>query len=185
MICYKIIDVISITNCKTAVTPLLTRWSYCSLALSHQYICLLCVHSAIFRTAGVCVVRHNMQLTWLNWLRCFEFWGLSMRWAELNQHQIGGYVLAHYINVIIGAMTSEITSLTFVFSTVYSGANQRKHQRSPSLAFVRGIHWWPVNSPHKGPVTGKMFPFADVIMNCTHTNLCGVCIYPYPNFKAV
>ena len=52
----------------------------------------------------------------------------------------------------------------FFCSTVCSGADQRKHQSSASLAFVRGIHRWPVNSPHKGPVTRKMFPFDDVIM---------------------
>ena len=51
--------------------------------------------------------------------------------------------------------------------TVFSGADQRKHQSSASLAFVRGIHWWPVNSPHKWPVTRKMFPFDDVIMSST------------------
>ena len=62
------------------------------------------------------------------------------------------------------AMASQITSLTIVYSLVYSGADQRKHQSSASLAFVRGIHRWPVNSPHKGPVTRKMFPFDDVIM---------------------
>ena len=33
-----------------------------------------------------------------------------------------------------------------------------------SLAFVRGIHWWPVKCPHKGPVMWQMFPFVDVIM---------------------
>ena len=43
-------------------------------------------------------------------------------------------------------------------------AHQRKHQSSASLAFVRGIHRRPVNSPHKWPVTRKMFPFDDVIM---------------------
>ena len=47
-----------------------------------------------------------------------------------------------------------------------SAADQRKHQSSASLAFVEGIHRWPVNSPHKGPVTQKMFPFDDVIMKC-------------------
>ena len=47
---------------------------------------------------------------------------------------------------------------------VCSGADQRKHQSSASLAFVRGIHRSPVNSAHKGPVTRKMFPFDDVIM---------------------
>ena len=47
---------------------------------------------------------------------------------------------------------------------IYSVADQRKHQSSASLAFVWGIHLWPVNSPHKWPVTQKMFPFDDVIM---------------------
>ena len=61
-------------------------------------------------------------------------------------------------------MASQITSLTIVYLTVYSGANQRKHQSSASLAFVRGIHRGPVNSPHRCPVTQKMFPFDDVIM---------------------
>ena len=55
-------------------------------------------------------------------------------------------------------------SLTVVYSTVHSGADQRKHQSSASLAFVRGIHRGPGNSPHKWPVTRKMFPFDDVIM---------------------
>ena len=64
---------------------------------------------------------------------------------------------------------SQITSLTIVYSTVYSDADQRKHQSAASLAFVRGIHRGPVNSPHKGPVTRKMFPFDDVIMLVTLT----------------
>ena len=71
----------------------------------------------------------------------------------------------HYNDVIMGAMTSQITSLTIVYSTVYSGVDQRKHQSSASLAFVRGIHRWPVNSPHKWPVTRKMVLLDDVIMN--------------------
>ena len=70
----------------------------------------------------------------------------------------------HYNDVIMGAMASHITSLTIVYSPVYSGADQRKHQSSASLPFVWGIHRWPVNSPHKGPVTRKMLPFDDVIM---------------------
>ena len=70
----------------------------------------------------------------------------------------------HYNDVIMGAIASQITSLTIVYSIVYSDADQRKHQSSASLAFVRGIHRGPVNSPHKWPVTRKMFPFDDVIM---------------------
>ena len=62
---------------------------------------------------------------------------------------------------------SQITILTIVCATKYSGADQRKHQSSVSLTFVQGIHRWQVNSPHKGPVTRKMFPFVDVIMAST------------------
>ena len=72
--------------------------------------------------------------------------------------------LNHYGDVMMGAIASQITSLTIFYSTVYSDADQRKHQSSVSLAFVRGIHRWPVNSPHKGPITRKMFPFHDVII---------------------
>ena len=72
----------------------------------------------------------------------------------------------HYNDVIMGAIASQITSLTIVYLTVYSDTDQRKHQSSASLAFVRGIHRRPVNSPHKWPVTRKVFPFDDVIMLC-------------------
>ena len=51
-----------------------------------------------------------------------------------------------------------------VCSTIWSDADQRKPQSSASLAFVRGIHRRSANSPHKRPVTRKMFPFDDVIM---------------------
>ena len=59
----------------------------------------------------------------------------------------------HYSDVIIGAIASQITSLTIVYSTVYSDADQRKHQSSGSLAF----HREPENSPYKWPVTRKYF----------------------------
>ena len=70
----------------------------------------------------------------------------------------------HYNDVIMGAIASQITSLTSVYSIGYSDADQRKHQSSASLAFVWGIHRGPVNSPHKWPVTRKMFPFDDITM---------------------
>ena len=66
----------------------------------------------------------------------------------------------------MSTIASQITSLTIVYSTVYSDADQRKRESSASLAFVGGIHRGPVNSPHKWPVTRKMFPFDDVIMTC-------------------
>ena len=63
-----------------------------------------------------------------------------------------------------GCLQRQITSLTIVFSTAYSDTDQKKHQSSASLVFVQEIHQGPVNSPHKWPVTRKMFPFDDVIM---------------------
>ena len=64
--------------------------------------------------------------------------------------------LTHYCDVIMSATASQITGVSFVYSVVCSDADQRK-QSFVSLAFVREIHRWPVNSPHKGPVTRKMF----------------------------
>ena len=76
---------------------------------------------------------------------------------------------SHYGDVTMGTIASLITSLMIVYSTIYSGADQSKHQSSASLAFVWGNHRGPVNSPHKWPVTRKMFPFHDVIMVLTTT----------------
>ena len=64
------------------------------------------------------------------------------------------------------AMASQTTSLTIAYSTVYSGVNQRTHQSSASRAFMRGIHRWPVNSPHKGPVTRKCFHWMTYHIGC-------------------
>ena len=63
----------------------------------------------------------------------------------------------------MGAMASQITSLVIVYSTVYSGADQRKHQ-------LRATGLWEGNSPVAGEFptqtapTRKMFAFDDVIM---------------------
>ena len=76
-----------------------------------------------------------------------------------------GQMFLHYYDVTMGTIVSQITSLMIVYSAVYSNADQRKHQSSVSLAFVLGIHQWPVNSLHKWPVTRKMFPFDDDIMD--------------------
>ena len=66
----------------------------------------------------------------------------------------------------MGAMASQITSLEFVYSTVYMGTDQRKHQSSASLAFVGGIHQVPGTGdfPAQWPVMQKMFPVNDTIM---------------------
>ena len=82
--------------------------------------------------------------------------------------------------MILSAMASQITSISIVYSTVCSGADERK-QSSASLAFVSGIYRWPVISPHKGPVKRKMFPFDDVMIIRSqywfnHTNCPSVCL---------
>ena len=91
-------------------------------------------------------------LTFRKYKNLFAFSTISWHWD------------CYYSDVIMGVMASQITSLTIVYSTFYSGTDQRKHRGSASLAFVWGIHWWPVNSLHKWPVTWKMFPSDDVIM---------------------
>ena len=62
-------------------------------------------------------------------------------------------------------MASQITGVSFVCSAVYSVADQRKHQSPTSLAFVGGIHRWPVDSLTKGQWRGKLFPFDDVTID--------------------
>ena len=89
--------------------------------------------------------------------KCSIYLHVKYSYLKLNMY-------THYRDDINGAMASPTTSLTIVYPTVYSSADQRKYQSSALLAFVWGIHRWPVNSPHKGPVTWKMFPFDDVIM---------------------
>ena len=94
------------------------------------------------------------------WQRTRPYWDTGFWHRQTLSDSI-----VHYSDVIMSTMASQIiTSLTIVYSNVYSGADQRKHRSSASLAFVRGIHQWPMNSPHKGTVTRKMFPCDDVIM---------------------
>ena len=63
----------------------------------------------------------------------------------------------HYSDVMISAVSSEITGVSIVCPAVCSGADQRKDQCSASLDFMRGIYRSPVDSPKKGPVTRKYF----------------------------
>ena len=88
---------------------------------------------------------------------------LSCIWNPDHWSYTSGHICSwhtnpsHYSDVMMSAMAYQITSLTIVFSSVYSCVDQRKHQSAASLAFVRGIHRWSVNFPHKGPVTRKNF----------------------------
>ena len=67
--------------------------------------------------------------------------------------------LIHYSDAIMSPIASQMTSMVIVYSIVCSCVNQRKYKSSASVAFVRRIHLWPVNYPHRRSVTRKMFPF--------------------------
>ena len=102
---------------------------------------------ALIMTSPQCSVHHFL-------FKNYHFVQTSVHWV----------IYGHYCDIIMSAMASPIISLTIVNSTVYSSTDERKYRSPASLAFVRGIHRWTVNSPHKGPVTRKLFPFDDVIM---------------------
>ena len=101
------------------------------------------------------ILQHLCQT--LSW-KCTAIGGKSYRTRYIRYgHRGDWHQITHCGDVIMSMMASQITS------SVYSGAYQWKHQSSGSLAFVRGMHPFP--SPHKGPVTRKMFPIDDVIMS--------------------
>ena len=93
---------------------------------------------------------------------------VKIRWIRMF---VVSHIINHYCDDMMGNVASQITSLTIVYTTVYSDADQSKHQSSETVAFVWGNHRGPVNSLQKWPVTRKMFPFDDVIIyvtaNCT------------------
>ena len=94
--------------------------------------------------------------------RCFL--SISWYWRHCEPFWCWNQIIPTKLCVIMGAIASQITSLTIVYSIVHSDADQRTHRSSAALAFLRGNHQGPVNSPHKWPITRKMFPFDDVIM---------------------
>ena len=96
---------------------------------------------------------------------CIPKYKNMITFSIVFQHWKVVEILPHYSDVIMSAMAFRITDVLIVCSAVCSVANQRKHQSSASLAIVRGMHRWPVGSPHKGPVARKMFLFDDVIMS--------------------
>ena len=83
-----------------------------------------------------------------------------------NLGHIGNSLGAHYSDVIMSAMASPITGVSIVCSTVCSGpCRSKKKSKLRATGLCEGIHRWPVDSHHKGPVRRKMFPFDDAIMH--------------------
>ena len=107
----------------------------------------------------------------LFWLSIYVLNGLGRFFVS----SMGLMAWCHYNDVIMGSMASQITSLAIVSSPVYLGADQRKQFRVTGLC--GGNSSGLVNSPHKGPVTRKMFPFDDVIMTRAAGHQCPLCLY--------
>ena len=116
------------------------------------------IHNLIFATCCSNIMQINFKCdfppcSFLAGDRNFEWIQLkSLGICHFNPFSVQMYFFfnfKHYSDVIVGTMASQITSLTSVYSTVYSGADQRKHQGSASLAFASNA---------------EMLPFDDVIM---------------------
>ena len=116
--------------------------------------------------------------TWeLNIMAFFQSVSFLSRWIGLSLH---GSLLNHWQWITMNAyVDSQSCWLPIIVTSLWTRCrlesldsrlftqpftDKRKNQSSVPLVFVRGIHRWPVNSPHKGPVTPKVFPFDDVII---------------------
>ena len=115
------------------------------------------------------------RMTWelhMSWCHiCVRQSVPTMQMSVTTRERITLHRSIHYSGVILSAMASQITRVWIVCSTVCSSADQRRHRSSASLAFVKGIHQWLVNFPHKGQVTRKIFPFDDEILFLTKITL--------------
>ena len=141
-----------------------------------------CLFGEFWKKNWLCYNGIALYLCWLFNLYCFICMISQLLYSYIikshfrcklwTRFAVGWVVwVYHYTDVIMGTIASHITSLTIVYSTVYSDADHRKHQNSALQAFLRGIRRRPVNSSHKWSVTRKMLPFDDVIMFGTRVNV--------------
>ena len=122
-------------NLTIAPVPAKQPW-WIWINTSCEFIMTDCITTTKQSTTKPCAyfLGYIVSFMWCRWC--------SMIFAEVTQTNSGIIQNTNnYIDVIMTTMASKITSPTVVYSIVYSGADQRKHQSSASLAFVRGIHW--------------------------------------------
>ena len=161
---------------RTQVDPILAPWtllsgytpslahmhtvsmSFILLKLCNKFLRASVKHSITISFRDVSLKLGNRMCPWSNPER------ISIDMSLSNHNEARTVCIFLAIITMMGAIASQITSLTIVYSTFYPDADQRKHQGTASLAFVRGIQRGPVNSLYKWPVTRKMFPFDDVTM---------------------
>ena len=114
-----------------------------------------CIHMK-FPTITSYKIAHEVIVRNFSWINAS-----SASWCKIDPRGLYGVKkgagiditrrsILHYSDVIMSAMASQITGASIDYSTICSGTDHRKHQSPASLACVRRIHQWPVNSPHKG-----------------------------------
>ena len=99
-------------------------------------------------------------------------WRVNTWWWQIDIHR--WYSLVHYNDIIMSAVRLKSPASRLFTQPFIQCANQRKHQSSASLAFVQGIHRWPVNSPHKSQWRGKYFHLmtSSWKVNCAPIHTC-------------
>ena len=77
----------------------------------------------------------------------------------------------HYTDVTMNAMASQITGLSIVYSNICPGADQRKHQTSTPLTFVRGIHRFPAQRASNAENVSIWWRHHDICV-CKLSHIC-------------
>ena len=164
-------------------------WTYASLEDGNFNLSCWCGIDELFKQKN-CLESNERGLIYhgvveyVGSVSCLDGSGVTRAFRWVWRNVISYFLcLFHYSDIIMSAIMSQITSISIVCSAFCSGEHQRKHQSSAPLAFVRGIHQWLVDSPHKGPVTWKMFPFDDVILYLTPWKAVSHLIRTYTIFK--
>ena len=131
--------------------------SYVFLALTHRYVPLAGMHNTmIFLIGPPCVSPGNVHSIAVaqtsDTYRPFHYWNCrrcpsSLQWRHNDHDGVPNY-----------------QPHDCLLNRLFRHRWKKTSKLRVTGLCVRGIHRWPVNSPHKGPVTRKMFPFDDVIM---------------------
>ena len=134
-----------------------THYSQKAFTIDHQWV--LSYKSTLYYHVRVKLIFMKIRRpfvpyfgVWVKYVIAMRLWWCAMHFCN------------HYSDAIMSAMACQMTGISIVYWNVSSGADQRKHQSSASLAFMRGIHRWQLNSPYKGAATRKMFSLDDVII---------------------
>ena len=146
--------IINWTLSKTINLSKNVRVHFVSASMSQAWCCIDVLMNCITIVDSRAVPSHLQTHCWI-----IISWTLS-KTINLSKN----VMIVVYENVMMRVMASQITGSPASRLFAQPFEDLIEHKNSASLAFVRIIYRWPVDSPHKGPVTRNMFPFDDVIM---------------------